>query len=87
MAAAEARTESVVFHRDGTLQFLCKGNGCDARLTWSRWRTAGRCDCLVDRVNCQDRMMTGRCPHCGQIYAKRMNRAQMLPNDALELTP
>lgn len=74
----------IVFMPRGVLQFYCKGPTCAARLTWHRFSTAGRCDCLVDRVNCQDHMMSAHCPHCGQIYAKPMNRRQMLPNEALE---
>lgn len=86
MAAVESPNgdRPIVFMRHGALQFLCKG--CTARLTWSRFRTAGRCDCLVDRVNCQDHMMAARCPHCGHLYAKPMNRGQMLPNEALEVS-
>lgn len=79
-----ARTESVLFTKPDTLQFRCKS--CDWRVTWSRNRTGGYSDCLIDRRDCQGRMMTGRCPHCGQIYGKRMSRAQCVPNEKLEKT-
>lgn len=76
------RTEEVIFTKPNTLQFRCKS--CSAVVTWSRYRTGGHSDCLIDRVNCQGRMMTARCPHCRQMYGKRLSRAQCVPNDALE---
>lgn len=77
--------ESIIFQKD-VLQFRC--TKCDARVTWSRRRTlmkgGSKCDCLIERRNCQDRMMAARCPHCRQIYARHMVRAQCVANEALE---
>jgi len=77
--------EDVVFMNPNVLQFRCKQ--CRASVTWSRWRTGGYADCIVDRVNCQDAMMTGRCPHCRKLYARRMQKSLMVPNDELEQNP
>lgn len=86
--SATAPSENVIF-MGGALQFRCKK--CDARVTWSRFRTAMKggtnCDCLIERKDCQGRMIAARCPHCRQPYAKRMCWAQCVPDEQLERRP
>lgn len=78
----ETAGDVCIFQKFGVLQFRCKR--CDHRVTWSKWRTGGYSDCLVDRNDCQGRMMAARCPRCGQLYAKRKDTSQCVPNNKLE---
>ena len=79
-------TREIIFQHPGVLQFRCRS--CSLPITWGRYRTAlkggAQCHCVIDRHDCQGQMMSGACPSCGQVYAKRMCRAQMRPNEELE---
>lgn len=74
------------FQNPMTTQFRCVG--CGTYLTWARYpsQTKGGevCRQLVDRKNCQERMLGARCPVCSQIYAKQMVRSQLVSNEELE---
>ena len=80
------RTEEVLFSNPDTLQFRCQN--CNALVTWSvrrSWLKGGhQCDCLIDRRDCQGRMIAARCPGCKQLYAQRFRKSRMVPNEQLE---
>jgi len=81
------KPRGVIFKTSGCLQFRC--NSCNYPLTWSKHRSllkGGRqCECLINRRDCQGKMMAGQCPCCWQLYAKRMCRSQMVANSELEI--